>query len=230
MSSLSFPKGANSVLYVGPKLNWFQRRALRSSGIRVKVIYLPDILKTLSKSACKYFFPSVTDSREISVKSLYAKVRAEVGEDISLNSRLIVWYDGDELGYFDAGGSFSNLLKFLKTQPLDPCNVYDVPQSIIEEDDSVQFCIRSTYSLADKTFDSHMQEVANDVKLQLKKLLIGGYPVEEILSWLSQNISLSHLRITKQYKISLVDYDIEIKMGPLPKTVFLFYLFPVIKI
>lgn len=229
------------VLYVGPKLNWFQRRALKSKDIRVKVIYLPEILKTLSQSAFKYFFPFITDFNDISVEYLYARVRSEIGEYISPDSRLIVWFDGEDLDYFDANGSFSNLLEFLKAEcHIKPARLYyDDVECSINEEDSVQFCIgcvepaaerrfesqmQAVEPAAERTFDYQMKAVADEVKGQLMKLIRGGYPVENILSWLSQNISLSRLRITKQYKIVLVDYDIEIKMGPLPKTVFIFYL------
>lgn len=227
------------VLYVGPKLNWFQRRALKSKDIRVKVIYLPEILKTLSQSAFKYFFPFITDFNDISVEYLYARVRSEIGEYISPDSRLIVWFDGEDLDYFDANGSFSNLLEFLKAEcHIKPARLYyDDVECSINEEDSVQFCIgcvepaaerrfesqmQAVEPAAERTFDYQMKAVADEVKGQLMKLIRGGYPVENILSWLSQNISLSRLRITKQYKIVLVDYDIEIKMGPLPKTVFIF--------
>lgn len=35
---------------------------------------------------------------------------------------------------------------------------------------------------------------------------------------------LSRLRVTRHFKILLLDYDKEVRVGPLPKTVFLFYL------
>ena len=55
--------------------------------------------------------------------------------------------------------------------------------------------------------------------------MLKGCPPELILLWLNKSVKLSRLKITKQYKIIFVDYDnMEIMMGPLPKTVFLFYL------
>ena len=44
------------------------------------------------------------------------------------------------------------------------------------------------------------------------------------MTGLEPNVKLSRIRITKRNKILLVDYDMEVKMGPLPKTVFLFFL------
>jgi hypothetical protein len=195
-----------------------------------------------------------------------------LGEDISPKSRLIVGYDGDDLVFYDAKSSFSDLLECLKeecsssilykrTAPLELLKyepLFDKSESIqsydcdsisdldivksafnpnysecvgaldkeglyLDEPEGVQFKIVSIPD-AESTFDSHMSDVAKEVQTQIRMLLKSGFPVEEILSWLSQNVELSRLRITKQFKIVLVDYDIEIKMGPLPKTIFIFYL------
>ena len=63
-----------------------------------------------------------------------------------------------------------------------------------------------------------------DVKKAIEALLMTGFSAEVIKSWLEEGVRLSRLRITRQFRIVLVDYDKEVKMGPLPKTVFLFYL------
>jgi hypothetical protein len=78
--------------------------------------------------------------------------------------------------------------------------------------------------LSEESFDEEMQNALKEAEEMIKGLLLKGCPTELILSWLNQNVKLSRLRITKHYKILLVDYDKEIKMGPLPKTVFLFFL------
>jgi hypothetical protein len=77
---------------------------------------------------------------------------------------------------------------------------------------------------ADMQFDSEMMKAAKEVEEQVKKLLYDGFPGVFIESWLKKYSSPGRLRITRQFKILLVDYDKEVKMGPLPKTVFLFYL------
>jgi hypothetical protein len=77
---------------------------------------------------------------------------------------------------------------------------------------------------SEESFDAEMKNALKEAEEMIKGLLLKGCPTELILSWLNQNVKLSKLRITKQYKILLVDYDKEIKMGPLPKTVFLFFL------
>lgn len=77
---------------------------------------------------------------------------------------------------------------------------------------------------SDTKFESEMIKAAAEVKKAIEALIMTGYPVEIIRSWLNETVKLSRVRITKQFKIILVDYQKEIKMGPLPKTVFLFYL------
>ena len=78
--------------------------------------------------------------------------------------------------------------------------------------------------LADQTFSAEMAKAAAEIEKMVKDLLLQGFPAEVVQSWLNEAVKLSRLRITRQFKILLVDYDMEIKMGPLPKTVFLFYL------
>jgi hypothetical protein len=77
---------------------------------------------------------------------------------------------------------------------------------------------------ADQTFAAEMAKAAAEIERKIKDLLLQGFPAEIVKSWLNESVKLSRLRITRQFKILLVDYDKEIKMGPLPKTIFLFYL------
>ena len=74
-------------------------------------------------------------------------------------------------------------------------------------------------------FNSEMGKALAEVERSIKDLMLKGCPPEMILSFVNQSVKVSRLRITKQYKIILPDYDdMEIKMGPLPKAVFLFFL------
>ena len=77
---------------------------------------------------------------------------------------------------------------------------------------------------SDAAFEKAMKKAVEDVRDAINALLMTGFPVDILQAWLSEKVQLSRLRITRQYKILLVDYDMEVKMGPLPKTVFLFYL------
>ncbi len=92
------------------------------------------------------------------------------------------------------------------------------------KEDSIHSLASERFSLADSAFDAQMTKAAKEVKDAIDALLMTGFPVDIIQSWLTEKVKLSRLRVTRQFKILLVDYDKEIKMGPLPKTVFLFYL------
>lgn len=92
-------------------------------------------------------------------------------------------------------------------------------------DGEMSFCYPEPEAVeADEEFSAHMNRAAGEVHESIKKLLLDGFPVEIILSWLNEEVHLSRLRITRQFKILLLDYDKEVRMGPLPKTVFLFFL------
>ena len=69
-----------------------------------------------------------------------------------------------------------------------------------------------------------LEMLAREAKMVIDRLLMSGYSAEVIKSWLEPEVKLSRIRITRRFKIILVDYDMEVKMGPLPKTVFLFFL------
>lgn len=85
----------------------------------------------------------------------------------------------------------------------------------------VESCITNT-----KEVDvSGFPELEARLRAVIDELLAEGVPLHMIQNFLNGIVNLSSITITKQYKIILNDYgNMEIKMGPLPKTVFFFYL------
>ena len=268
---LSFLKGTEYAMYVGPDLSPRQREQLKSKDIPVPVIYLPEVLEQLSESVLSYNFPGVVMPETLSVENIYAQIRAEFVGRVTAESRLIVKYNGDVLVIYDAKDSFSLVISYLinMCKPAAPrtvkrCwkiswermskfngNIYDAVADIeedshkVEEESDIRFrisepqgesyrsekeqimfstdaCCRKISS--EDSFDAEMLNALKEAEELIKGLILKGCPTELILSWLNQNVKLSRLRITRHYKILLVDYDKEIKMGPLPKTVFLFFL------
>jgi hypothetical protein len=114
-------------------------------------------------------------------------------------------------------GAHENIRFRISESPIEPRRV---KKEEIKE--SFEACYREMSS--EESFDDEMHNALKEAEEMIKNLLLKGCPTDLILSWLNQNVKLSRLRITKHYKILLVDYDKEIKMGPLPKTVFLFFL------
>lgn len=87
---------------------------------------------------------------------------------------------------------------------------------------------------ADYTFPEDMKEIAENVKKEIEQLKEGGY-FELLLHTLGDetinelrnvklNPSLSKIEITVDYKIMLSDYGKEVKMTPLQRTLYIFYL------
>ena len=273
---LSFLKGTDYAMYVGPDLNPRERQELKSKDIPVPVIYLPEILEQLSESVLGYNFPGVVLPESLSVESIYAQIRAEFDGRVTPESRLIVKYNGDVLVIYDAKDCFSLVISYLINmckpaskrkakitgirfnkisrfddslldlyESLDDESFKEEPAADLSEPEGIRFRIsesreesrrekkeeilfstesRCREMLSEESFDEEMQNALKEAEEMIKGLLLKGCPTELILSWLNQNVKLSRLRITKHYKILLVDYDKEIKMGPLPKTVFLFFL------
>lgn len=245
---ISFMKGARFNLYVGPELSWFQRRKLRKVQSRYEVVYLPELFKKVSAGQLCYNFPGLKMPDVFSAEAVYEKIREAAGGAMKPDCRYFVRYDGVSFIYSGAAtGSFDLALSYLADKGADfqsdMLMVDPLPCASMEEDvrfsatpgeenelplDKIFFRMAVRPALeretSDTEFEQTMMKAAEDVKDAINALLMTGFPVEIIQSWLDEKVQLSRLRITKHYKILLVDYDMEIKMGPLPKTVFLFYL------
>ena len=228
---LSFLKGTDYAMYIGPDLSPKQREQLKSKDIPVPVIYLPEILEQLSDDVIKYNFPGVTMPESLTVESIYAQIRAEFDGRITPESRLIVKYNGDVLVIYDAKDCFSLVVSYLinmcqapdYSRSKDPLFA-DLKKREYCNDLDEERCMR-LMPMPEEWFDEEMQIALEEAEDMIKTLLLRGCPPELLLSLINRSVKLSRLRITRQYKILLPDYDnVEIKMGPLPKTVFLFFL------
>ena len=72
--------------------------------------------------------------------------------------------------------------------------------------------------------EEEMERVAAEVENKIQQLVKGGYPIDTIQSWLHKALKLSRVKVTAGYRIILSDYNKEIKMRQLPKTLFIFFL------
>ena len=78
---------------------------------------------------------------------------------------------------------------------------------------------------ADDKFDEESKNIAEDVKKKILYLKERGIDTLFLKQYIFENEPLSHLCITKDFRIFLPDYDNkEIEMTPLPKAVFLLFL------
>lgn len=79
-------------------------------------------------------------------------------------------------------------------------------------------------SNAEKGFSTDIYKLLNDTRERVKKLEQLGLKKAIIRAYIFGGDKLSRLVITKDKKIKLPDYDMEIVMGPLPKAIFLLFL------
>ena len=243
---LSFLKGTDYAMYVGPKLTPRESGLLKSKDIPVPVIYLPEILEQLSEPVLKYNFPGVTVPESLTVESIYAQIRAEFDGRITPESRLIVRYVGDVLVIYDAKDSLTLAISYLinKCAPrrtMRRMMSWKIPEGNIEDtfdalfnalddeeadkDEDIRFRFEESKPTSDEGFDDEMKKAFREAEAIINDLILKGCPPEMLQALINRSITLSRLRITRQFKIFLTDYENEeIKMGPLPKTVFLFFL------
>lgn len=260
IDAISFLEGHQIVLYVGPKLTWFQRLRLNGAGMPSTFLYLPELYKKVTPEMLSYNYPGV-NFEDFTIENIYSEVYEALEDRVSPDSMLLLKYVADELVLFDAGKDF----KLLKSYIIDRCQrkhfkiggarlhmtkvveccmkeapretAYDVCDDWdfdCEMESDIRFSISGPskpktteeyrFSNSDLSFDRKMNEVAEQLRDAIKALMLKGLPAEVIKSWVDENVTLSRLRITRHFKIVLADYDKEIKMGPLPKAVFLFYL------
>lgn len=101
-------------------------------------------------------------------------------------------------------------------QDVDDNEVYLQPTMACEESVS--------YSLADDAFESDILILMDEAKTIVEKLRKRGVSEFMLQSIIRGEEKLSRLLVTKDYRIILQDYGMEIEMKPLPKILFLLYL------
>lgn len=88
------------------------------------------------------------------------------------------------------------------------------------------FCYHNT-SYADDNFDTESKKLIDEIRHRinlLKNRGVNTWILKELIE--KENpVKLSRIRITKKYKIFLVDYNnVEVVMGPLPKALYILFL------
>lgn len=94
------------------------------------------------------------------------------------------------------------------------------------DDNVVRFSLDETNLEADATFDEESKQLLGEIKEKVERLKQKGIGAYLLMKYLEEeDMQLSRLLITKDYRILLPDYqNKEIHMTPLPKAVFLLFL------
>lgn len=78
---------------------------------------------------------------------------------------------------------------------------------------------------ADQFFNDEMKKILEDIQSQLDAIRLKGISEAVIAKYIQPRPTLSHIRITKDFRIFLDDYNgMEIKMEPLIKAVYILFL------
>ena len=151
----------------------------------------------------------------------------DVGSETDSNPCLRVRYslkvhrDGDiRFRISEAPGlSSTDEVKFsLKQRP-------DVRSSINDSIEERNICSRKRNEEADNNFDSQSQLLIDEIRQRINALRNRGVNTMFLHDLIDEGEHLSGLRITKDYRIFLVDYNnLEIKLPVLPKAVFFLFL------
>ena len=237
IKSLTFLKKTDNIIYVGPELSAADKSLLTATG--APVVFVQDILAKLSKEVLEYNFPGVALPEAFSVDSINTQIRSELAFSADPTHYMVVHFVHGDYHVYDAETNLDKLVWYLRRlvdrpEPMEKVSpkakrklrvIWDKMSEFSGElYESVNDDFEQEPPQADQTFSAEMAKAAAEIEKMVKDLLLQGFPAEIVQSWLNEAVKLSRLRITRQFKILLVDYDMEIKMGPLPKTVFLFYL------
>ncbi len=120
----------------------------------------------------------------------------------------------------------------VKDRRLSILQIVNYIQNIADEDDGIRYSIvppdfeeeQTSTTESDEYFDTYANQLIDEIKVRIEKLNNLGINSFVINKLLLAQPRLSRLHITADYRILLPDYDKEIKMTPLPKAVFFFFL------
>ena len=158
--------------------------------------------------------------------------------ELSDNGYFVRFKGGKFIGHNDEKGDIGWPVFSFSFQPIN-CNTYkEMVEELrnylhnIGEDGTLYSSKGENYNpedehdpkTADLYFNIEAQKLIDEIAERLKKLQLMGISSQIISNMLLEPPKLSRLHITADYKILLPDYDKEIKMTPLPKTIFFFYL------
>lgn len=113
---------------------------------------------------------------------------------------------------------------------LNPEALFD---EILEEVGQTRFFKQGYYSIqpakddgtADQFFNEEMKKILEDIQSQLDAIRLKGISEAVISKYIQPRPKLSHIRVTKEFRIILDDYNgMEIKMEPLVKAVYILFL------
>ena len=213
-----------TVYYFGPDLtdeSW-NDILYRSRTRGWNVIHIRYLLDHLTPEELTYNFPGQPAYSNICYDNFINTLKTFIPIDITSNNRYFLRFNKET--------NLFNLFTF-KGETFDEIKIQTEAYFLHLGDHTIRY--RSKYWTkeevsgkdADEQWDKvYHKELEENAQKAIKDLLLAGYSADALIGWIKQEVKPSRIRITQKYKILLVDYDIEINLRPLPKTVFLFFL------
>ena len=213
-------------------LEYIQECLDRSNYFKSRFVYLPNLIEELSHEelAIGYVAPYIKDkalSASCILKSSYLLDYLLVPENRSKIVPCFARYCGEQSGYSlfecigfdpDEGIDEKNFLSFLcfafdhYPKPVGPAFQTARKKEEIQYDADARF---------DETYKQLMEEVEERIS-KLRKIGVSQWALEQLVK---PELKLSRLVVTKDMRLLLPDYnDLEIKMEPINKAVYLLFL------
>ena len=203
-----------------------------------KLMYLPEIFEQYSNEVLEYNFPGMQLNGKMHHDMFAYKILGILQENLRDNESMLIRYNSKVRRY--------NYFKFAADSEYEFClNVRSYAEWITLENskdadddffNKIMFCIgpatfdeacertQPKESPADRKFTSEQNKLIDLAIDAVAKLQLQGISLDIIKELITQKVELSRLVITEKGKILLPDYNKEVVMGPLPKTIFLFFL------
>lgn len=220
----------------------FLRKALSEKGYRLKCY--ETVFGDISAEALAYNFPGVDPellSKRHFVKEALSGIHCY--RDLLDNEAMIVRYAGIASGDFR---KFDAFIAPVLNSAISKDTVLNYVNELVslkrereEKDDDVilfskalpeeEIAIKA-FKTPEETFAEEMKKAEEEAVSTMRRLLLKGAPISVFESWITKAITPSHVHIDKQYRIFLTDYNVEIEMTPLAKSVYFFFLWKDIRL
>ena len=212
----------------------------RSSTIRI--VYFPFLVETIDQNALVYNFPNLKVSK-LEAMDFYRDSYQFLGIEPLGESRHIVRFDqsSDAFLCFDLSAptaeeffeklrSASSIIKPKSAERVSHMSYNisgpDLLGSLPEgrQIEELKKISRDTSFPADERYDVDQRISELEAKRIIQRLIMDDFPIAIIEGWMKDALKPSPLVITKDNRIMLPNFDLEIRLHPLEKTVYFFFL------
>lgn len=198
-------------------------------------VYIPNIIDYYNNQDCieliQYIKPDISESHIDNIKNLLTS------EDILKKLHYLIYGTSDRIQWVNAGLLHYNRGRFYYNELSGNNNLeiwheidkYLNPTKGILSINSLKVAcsiVKFESNDADNNFPTEARQLIKEIQERverLKQIGIREFILKELFS--IDEVKLSRLLITKDYRILLIDYNnLEIKMSPLPKAIYFLFL------